>query len=242
MSRLTVCSFWWHDASVAGQERYDYRAKHIAINRNMWTRHLTVPHEYVCVTDRPELIDKSIRTVEMDRRTFVPGTRYAKLMLFRRDIGDLLGPRILYGDLDVVLVANCDALVRRAEPLVLYRNANFGLLPGRTRFNSSLILMDAGVRPDLYEDFDPDTTPAKVKALGHGRATDQAWISSRVDHGNPYWDHKQGVWNAMRMSDKGPGVGTDLPENAKIVLFMGKREPGMAKVQEKFPWVARHWA
>jgi hypothetical protein len=195
----------------------------------------------VCITDRPELVDQSIRTVPLDRRTFVAGTRYAKLMLFRRDIAALIGPRVLYSDLDVVLVKNCDPLVQRREPLVLYRNANFGLLPGRTRFNSSLILLDAGVRPDLYEDFDRATSPGRVRGLGHGRATDQAWISSRVDHANPYWDHTHGVWNAMRMSDRGPGVATELPAGARIVLFMGKREPGIARVQEKFPWVKEHW-
>jgi hypothetical protein len=241
MSRLTVCSFWWHDHAVAGQERYDYRPRHIEIHRNMFARHLTVPHDYVCITDRPDLVDKSIRTVPLDRRTFVPGTRYAKLMVFRRDIAALLGPRILSSDLDVVLVRNCDGLVQRSEPLVLYRNVNFGLIRGRMRFNSSMIMLTAGVRPDLYDDFDPRITPGLMRQLGHSMGTDQKWISSRVDRDNPYWDHTHGVWNAMRMSDKGPGVATELPDNAKIVLFMGKREPGMAKVQAKFPWVKEHW-
>lgn len=235
---LTVCSFWWHDPSVADQERYQYRPRHIEIHRSMFARHLTVPHAYVCVTDRPDLVPGGIRTVPLDRRTFVPGTRYAKLMLFRRDIADLLGERILYVDLDVVVTGSMDPIVDRPEPLVLYRNANWGR-PRRTRFNSSMILLTAGVRPDLYEDFDPQRSPAEM--AGHGRATDQAWISARVDHDAPYWDHTHGVYNAARLSDIGPNVGGALPAGARIVLFMGKREPGMPSVQAKFPWVMEHW-
>lgn len=233
MARLTVCCFWWYDPQAKCRDIYEYTSDHVRLLKRMVDHWLTVPHEFVCVTDRPDDLP-DIRTVDLDRATWVPGTRYAKLMLFRRDAAEIIGERILYLDLDCVVTGSLNPLVRRDEDLVLWRNPNFGA-KRRARYNSSIILVRAGARPEFYEEFRPDYHPAKLREKWGG--TDQAWISHRASPDEAYWDASHGVYGAGRLRDIVPGVGTELPENARIVFFPGSRIPTMPAIQEKHPWI-----
>lgn len=67
---------------------------------------------YICESDREV---PGVETVKIDMTTHVPRSRYAKLMTFRPDIADILGPRILQLDLDTVIVRNIDAIVERDD-------------------------------------------------------------------------------------------------------------------------------
>ena len=50
-------------------------------------------------------------------------------------------------------VAQVDFMVpRRKEGLVLWRNPNYGI-PGRARYNTSIILHTAGTRPEFWTDW-----------------------------------------------------------------------------------------
>jgi hypothetical protein len=233
---LTVCAFLWFDERGKRNDVYRYGGEHVARLKAMLARHLSLPHELVCVTNIPDRVDGVCRTVPLDMTTFVPGTRYAKLMLFRRDIGDIIGRRILYLDLDCVIVGSLDPVVDRPEPLVLWRNPN-ARIPGRSRYNSSIMLMDAGCRPDLYEGFNPQRHPTEIRRYTSG--TDQAWVSLRCSESNPYWDDSHGVRVASRKGARN-GVGEDLPEGARIVFFPGQHEPGMKSCQEEYPWIPQH--
>lgn len=240
MDGLKVVCFWWFDPQAAHEPRRQYKNHHVTIMRNMVARHLAASHEFVCVTNRAnELSESGIRTVPLDITTFLPRTRYAKLMLFRRDIGNIIGKRILYIDLDAVVIGQLDLILKRDEEIVIMHNANYGIQK-RTRFNTGMMLLRAGVRPDIYEDFDPLVSPQRMNDK-YGHTTDQAWITDHVELSNPYWDQRDGVYDAMRMGNGTAGTQTKLPDNAKIVLFPGKREPGMAETQKMFPWIKEHW-
>lgn len=235
---LTVVAFQWFDPAGKCNHVYVYGPKHVAALQAMVARNLTVPHRFVVVTNQPERYP-NIDTVELDERTHLPGTRYAKLMLFRRDMAQVLGERILYLDLDTVIVGNLDAIVDRPEPLVLWRNPNY-VYPRRARFNTSIMLLDAGCRPELYHEFDPLVHPQEMRQLTSG--TDQAWISANTDDDNPYWDATHGIYGAGRPKDRVRGVGSKLPDNARVVFFPGPREPTMRDVQDKHPWIREHLA
>lgn len=236
MDVLTVVCFWWFDPHGKANHVYIYGADHVVMLKRMVERHLTVPHEFVCVTDKPEKLP-GIRTVKLDRKTWVPGTRYVKLMLWRKDIAEVIGERILYLDLDCVVTRNLDHLVQRDEDVVLWRNPNFGG-KRRARYNTSIMLFTAGARPELYETFDPHRHPGELRQKWGG--TDQAWISTRCSPEEAYWTDADGVYGAGRLKDIVPGVGTTLPENARIVFFPGSREPGMKTVQQLHPWIKEH--
>lgn len=237
---ITVCCFLWHDPAAQRRHVYSYGVRHVRTLRSMVARHLQQPHRFVCVTDRAGLfaVDRGIETVPLAPATHLPGTRYAKLMLFRRNIAELLGERILYLDLDTVITASIDPLVDRDEDLVLWRNPNFGA-PRRARYNTSMILLRAGTRPELVEAFDPHKHPAQLAKEWGG--TDQAWISTRVAPDEAHWTDADGVYGAGRLHDIVPGVGTRLPENARIVFTPGAREPSMPATQALHPWIKEHY-
>jgi hypothetical protein len=234
---LTVCCFLWSDPEAKCRAIYTYGREHVATLKRMVGRRLALPHEFVCVTNTPHEVEGVCRAVPLDMRTFVPGTRYAKLMLFRRDVAELIGGRVLYLDLDTVIVDDITPLVDRPEPLVLWRNPNADI-PKRARYNSSMILLTAGCRPALYEGFDPRRHPAEMRRMTSG--TDQAWISHNVSADEAYWDTTHGVRGAGRPRDLVRGVGETLPAGTRIVFFPGPREPHMQEVQAKHPWIAQH--
>lgn len=234
---LNVVYFLWYDPKGRCNHIYTYSAEDVNILRRQVDRHLSVPHEHVCVTDNGAGLDSDIRVVPLDRSRLLPGTRFAKLMVFGPDAGKI-GSRMLTLDLDTVVVGELDSLVQRDEPLVLWRNPNFGI-PKRARFNTSMMLLSAGCRPDLWNDFDPAKTPGLLRKKWGG--TDQAWISEQTSPDNPYWDASHGVYGAGRLGDYKPEQCTTvLPENARVVFFPGKRVPGMASQLERHPWIAEH--
>lgn len=240
MERLTVTCFYWYDERAKCRGIYQYGPEHVYLLKRMVERHLTIPYEFVCVTDNPEQFDGKMNTVLLDRTTFVPGTRYAKLMLWRKDIANIIGERILYLDLDCVIVRCLDSVVDRTEDVVLWRNPNFqGPEKRRARYNTSIMLLTVGARPQLYEDFDPKRHPAELRRVWGG--TDQAWISHKLSWTDEaYWTDADGVYGAGRLKDVVPGVGVKLPENARIVFFPGSRIPHMKEQKAKHPWIEQY--
>lgn len=230
---VTVTCFWWHDAQAKCRHVYEYTPEHVRVLRDMVQRNMSQPHEFVVVTDRPEQLPE-FDTVKLDKATFVPGSRFAKLMMFRPDIGSIIGKRIFYLDLDCVVTGSLDPLVDRDEDLVLWRNPNYGS-PRRARYNTSMMLIRAGCRPDLYEGFNPKSDPPKLREKWGG--TDQAWLSVKCSPDEAHWTADDGVYGAGRLKDIVPGVGTELPANARVVFFPGSREPSMQSVKEKHPWI-----
>src|SRR5690554_5947972 len=112
----------------------------------MVKRNLTVPHEFVVITDRPELFrgDTEIRAVPIDWTTHVPGRCFVKLMTFGPHMKERVGDRVLVMDLDTIIVGNLDAIVDRSEDLVLWRNPT--RIPwenpskaGRPHYNTSIV-------------------------------------------------------------------------------------------------------
>lgn len=231
---LTVCCFLWQDPCSPRRNVYVYDERHVHALQQMVTKHLSLPHEFICVSDRPI---EGVRTIRMDTRTFIPGTRYAKLMLYQPE-GPLAGKRVLYLDLDTVIVDSIDPVVDRDEDLVLWRNPNFGQ-PARARYNTSIILHTCGTRPEFWHDFDRNTTPRMLRRKWGG--TDQAWVSHRASPDEAHWTDIDGVYGAGRLGDVAKGAGTELPDNARIVFTPGEREPSMAHMRKAHPWMAEHY-
>jgi hypothetical protein len=207
----------------------------------MVARNLSRPHRFVCITDQDV---PGVETVPLDRTTFVDGLRSAKLMLFRRDAGKLIGERILYLDLDCVIVGDLGPLVDTDAPIKIWANPHwrndsaFGD-EGTKRwapFNSSMMLLTAGVRPDIYETFDY----AKSRKIWRGE--DQDWVSYHIGADWPhYWTEADGVHNSTWLPNARTGGPTTLPAGARIVHFPGRRSPCMPEIGRLHPWIEAHY-
>lgn len=229
---LTVACYLWGNA---------YGIDDVRLLKRMVARHLTVLHDFVCITDRPEaFVGTSIRTAMLDDAAHVPGRIFGKLMTFHPEAGTLIGRRILAMDLDCVVVGDMNPLVERDEPLVLWRNPArqpwvhpTGKAAKRALYNSSMVLIEAGAMPEVWNGF-------RKEIAGHIDG-DQDWVSTVVGPDCPYWDESHGVYRLGRTDTPGSGVDGLLPDNARVVFFPGdKGKPWLPEVMERCPWIAEH--
>jgi hypothetical protein len=236
---ITFAAFLWQDP--ARRRSYKFTTQHPIILRNMLKRQCSIPHEFLVITDSREageaLSKEGIRCVPLDKSKHVPGACAVKLMARRPDIGGILGRRIALLDLDIVIVRNVDDIFGREEPNVMFRNPNYRDGGQRAFYQGSIQLFDAGVHSYLYTEFDPAVTPGLANRRFGGM--EQAWISERLGWDEPHWTAEHGIYGAGRLFDGKPdgGVTSELPENAKIVVVPGDREPSQEHVQRDHEWI-----
>jgi hypothetical protein len=248
--KLLVGAYWWTDDkwSDGHAKGFRYGPHHVRQLKDAVKRNLTVPHEFVCITDQPHAFDadKDIRPVVMDKATHVSGKEWAKWMTFHPDGPALFGgDRLLQLDLDGIICGNIDALVQRDESLVVWRNPcrvpwdRPETFQARALYNGSIILHTLGAAADLWHFFIDN----KANVLTHMRDT-QALMSIALGFDVPYWDAQDGIYRLARSDTPTSGLigGEPLPDNARIVFFPGsEHKPWLPRVRKVFPWIADHW-
>lgn len=209
----------------------NYRAEHVNILRRMVARNCTLPHEFWCVGDDPTGLDPGVNFYRCDRSMLSLGGCYVKLQMWRREVQEIFGDRILLLDLDSVICGNIDRLVLRPEAVVLWRDALAGSVKGFL-YNGSMILMDAGARPQVWESFDAKNSPQVVAQSGM-QMYEQAWIGLVLGPNEATFTAADGV-----LSYKFDGVRDHgLRDNAAVVFFHGRPKPW--EVDD--PWVKEYW-
>lgn len=205
----------------------------------MVRRNLRIDHEFCCITDDPLGIDSGIRIIPLWREHAGlpnPSIRngpscYRRLKMFSAGFSDLVGPRFVSLDLDCVITGDVTPLWDRPEDIVLWG----GTTP-HNHYNASMILMSAGARRRVWDEFDPAVSPMRAKAAGH-LGSDQAWISHKLGPGEAMWSQADGVYSFR--CDLTPKGGA-LPADARIVICHGKRDPWGPEMQ-RLAWVREHW-
>lgn len=208
----------------------DYTPRHVNVLRSMLARHVHLPHRLICVTDEPEGIEPRVEVVPLWDRCRELGGCYNRLWVFSREAGELLGPRFVCIDLDVVLVRDCTPLFDRPESFVInaYNPTRVG--ENDQYYNGGLFMMDAGARASVWDQFDPETVPEMVQSDPSVIGSDQAWIRIHLGKGEARWTNADGVYEARQVRRR-------LPQNARLVLFAGKRDPS----RYPYPWIRGHW-
>lgn len=241
-----------------GTDRVTYVADHVNRLNNMLSRHLTLPHEVVCVTDMPEGIDSSTRIVPLWPDLCQYGRCYRRLKVFDPAMAEVLGPRIVSIDLDTVITGNIDHLFDRPEPFVIWGDRIVSDIAKKTAYCGSLFMLDIGYRPDIFFDFDPQEA-LTLRATEGLIGSDQAIMSHKIK-GAPTWAKKDGVYSfrmdimctfSKAMGGFG-GFGKpvkvarklrngDLPPAARIVFFHGSHDPSQTHLHVQHRWIATHW-
>jgi hypothetical protein len=103
-----VACVWWGDL---------YGIEYVEKLRNAVARNLTIPHSFVCITPHQKVPEGVVR---MSPRVSGKGW-WQKVGLFSPD---LFGPseRILYLDLDLVVIGSLDELASSQEPFCMIEN------------------------------------------------------------------------------------------------------------------------
>lgn len=238
---LTVCCFKWQSPI---KYRTRFTAKHVNTLRNMFLRHLRLDHEFVCITDDPAGIDSEIRIVPLwDDLADVGnphGIRepscYRRLRVFSGQMRSVLGPRVVWCDLDMVLTGDVTHLFDRPEPVVL--------MPTQVQHipvNGSLVMVTPGAFENVWTDFDPNTSPERTrKANCYG--SDQGWIAYCLKDRAAFWKTGEGgdgiyfFGQHIRRSCQG----RVLPSDARLVSFHGRGYPWDEPYRD-LPWVKEHY-
>lgn len=205
--------------------------------KNMVARHYPDPHRFLCVTDDTDGIDPDITIVKpWNDFADVPSPSggknpscYRRLRAFHPDIADTFSQRFVSLDLDIVITGDLRPLWNRPEDFVIWGDTN-----PRTFYNGSMFLMNAGARPQVWTQFDPQTSPKHARMAGHF-GSDQGWVSYCLGPKEAKWSKADGVYSFR--NDLQPLGMKQLPENAKIVVFHGMHDPWDAYPQANCPWL-----
>lgn len=196
-----------------------YGVEYVAKLRGMVARHLSRPFEFVCLTDQPEQVPDGVIPVRIKLPTGVFGW-WAKVELFNS--AHPWRERVLYLDLDTLVVASLDPIVDFPASFALVPHA--GTFNGRhglsvvKRFNSSVMVWDAGTQDHLYHLWS--------RAIARSLWGDQDWIGLQC----PQASVMPAEWFPRLSEFEWP----DYPEQAKVVLCKKPKNTDAAKTLTGF--------
>lgn len=211
---ITVVSWLW----AQPEGRTTYRPEHVWLWADMVSRNLVMPHRLACVTtetDLPPSVERIDPPGEFEDVQPKWGVRkpncFRRLVMFKRNAAKTFGRRFVSMDLDVVIGGQLDPLFDRREDLVLYK----GTAPARP-YNGSMMLIKAGCRPQVYDDFDQAGADASGEAF-HG--SDQAWLAHKLGPNEAVWTEADGIYHWVEYLK---AVKRCRP---KVLFFPGKTKP-----------------
>ena len=238
---LSIVVFKWNRIRTGMQlpsSIDQYGAEHVNILYHSIQRNTTVPHRFICVTNDYEGLHPDIEQRWLWDFCRELGGCYNRLYIFSDKIDQILGPRFITIDLDCVVTGNIDHILNRTDDFIINEyDIKANRHASHQYYNGGIIMMDAGARKQVWDEFDPKTTPQliqprkdKVELVG----SDQAWISHILGPGEQTFDQKDGVYDFRKLDDK-----RKLPENAAIVMFPGERDP--LTEYQRYEWIRDHW-
>jgi hypothetical protein len=247
IEELTVVCFKWEYTTGKKLPAVDriggYKAEYVNKLYRSFQKHLQTPHRFVCVTDKPEGI--ACETFPLWDWYRELGGCYTRLKMFDPEMRKYFGKRVVMIDIDTVVTGNLDNMFNRKEDFIIhtYYPDSHGY---QQKYNGSLIMMDMGCRPQVYEQFkgkESDTLIqglfAKKKIIG----SDQAWINYVLGDGEARFGEADGIYHLRNImipkKETRRKVG-QLPKNTNMVMFSGNQDPSMI-TYKKFNWVTANW-
>lgn len=201
-----------------------YGVEYVTRLKAMVGRHLHRAHRFVCLTDRPEQVPEGIDPIAIPNLSPLPGW-WSKLELFNPSRG--MSGRVLYLDLDSLVVGSLEPVVDFPAPFAIVPDTGSAFKPREPfrvvkRFNSSVMVFDAGECSDLFTSWSP--------AIASDLWGDQCLIGERY----PNLATMPAEW-FPRISELGDAAPSPV---AKVVLC---KKPKNEVAAARLPWVADVW-
>lgn len=207
---------------------------------SMVRRHYRSDCRFICVTDDTQGLDPGVEVIP-DWKDFANlrsphggnnPSCYRRLRAFAPDIADHFGSRFVSIDLDTVITADLNPLWDRPEDFVIWGDTN----PNpASHYNGSMFLLTAGARRQVWEKFNPLTSPAKSRASG-AFGSDQAWLSLCLGGGEKKWGRADGVYSFRNDLQKCQ----QIPGNCRIAFFHGRHDP-WGDFAKQYAWVSENY-
>lgn len=180
----------------------------------MVARQTTLPYEFVCLTDDETGLD----VAWADIRTGLTGW-WEKLVLFQPH-PFLFERRVIFLDLDTVIVGNMDFLLEYSGHFAILRD-----FYDHKHMGSAVMSFEPGFGQHIFTDY---TKEQEGRWWG-----DQAWIEHCVKDA----DRWQDLYHGMVVSYK-VHCQDGIPEGARVICFHGEPRPHQVT---HLPWMQEHW-
>lgn len=198
-------------------------------------RNTTLPIKFHCFTEDPTGLDPKIVTHPLPHKN-VEGW-WQKLYLLSGEI-DVEG-RVLYMDLDTLIVGNIDHFLQQEQGFVCLRDF---WSRGKNDMASAIMSYEVGQLQHVWDTFIADPKAAIASLRPHG---DQRWIQKQQQE-RLYW---QVLYPNQVVSFK-THCRRGIPHDARIICYHGK--PSIVEsinqttrvqgfVIPPTPWVKEHW-
>jgi hypothetical protein len=226
---------------------------------HMVKRNITLHHRFVCMTEVSEGIDKGVDIkplpeFEEPPRELSPFClNWRKLALFDEKVYDLKG-KILFFDLDVVVVDNIDCFFSFSDKLAIIENWS---QPNRLIGQSSVFCFEIGKYTHLLNKY-----RYQMEEVLKNNRTEQVYITRELGLGN--FDYFPDEWcKSFKMHCMPGGIlnsfltPTKMPRNVKVIVFHGNPNPPDAmagrwgkpvpwykkfyKTVKPTLWIGEHW-
>lgn len=228
---LSIVAFKWGSK---------YTLEHVRRLRRGLARHLHMPHELVLITDdwhNDRFEGAAHRTIPLWEEMRGAPLCGVRLRAFAPDMADRIGSRFAWIDLDVVITGDVTPIFQRAEPFIALATPQ-----GPLAYNGSLVMMDAGARRGVYDQW----TPERYLALGRefasrhgmrgGVVSDEGWMTIQLGTDEATVGKAQGIHYYKRLR------GGELPSTATMVVMNGRKyDPSFWHLQVRSPWIREHW-
>jgi hypothetical protein len=239
---LSIVVFTWlplpnQKESIPSQKIIKYGESHVNTHYRMISDNLNIPFNYFLFTDNISgHYNSNIKVCKLWDYCRPLGGCYNRLFSFSKDMLPLVGDRAIYMDLDMIITGDITRLLDRDEDFVYYKMRNASG-PGQ-RMNNGMYMMTTGSRDFIWEEFISD--PQQAINMRKGAGTDQGWTNYRLDLENEaHWTQGvDGIYDMRQDIIFGKGV---LPENCKILMWPGPRDPSQKHWRKKYKFIEEYY-
>lgn len=185
-------------------------------------KNLTVPFRFICFTDDPEGHDEGIDNFISEKKDCLKGW-WNKLHMFKRGV---LEGRVLYFDLDTVILKNIDDIANFDFDFGILRDFYFGRV--RNKYGSGIMAFKAEKYYHVWDEYEKEGMPQEIKG------GDQVYL-------------EKFLIDPVILQDKFPGIqslkvekyhhGQPLKPEARIICFHGKPKPH----EVNYNWIKESW-
>jgi len=220
------------------------------VNRlhSMVSRHLSLPHRFVCFTEDRTGIVPGVECLPLPEMNLPPGKErgWRKLSTFVSPLFDLTGPT-LFLDVDIVITGSLDAFFTHPGKFLIIHD---WARPWRITGNSSVYRFEANAHPEILDFFLENIDRVK-REVRH----EQEYLSREMHRQGllGYWpkgwcvSFKYGCIPTFPLNLFRPPT---IPAGASVIVFHGHPHPdealagGGKKLIRRVlptPWIAEHW-